>query len=88
MFRILFPFLLFFNLLFGAVNINTASKQELMSVNGIGSKKADAIINYRNKNKFNSVDDIKKVKGIGNKLFNKIKSEIYVDTNKNIDVKK
>jgi len=49
-----------------AVNINTASKAELMSVRGIGEKRAEAIIAYRDQNgPFKSVDDLESVQGIG-----------------------
>jgi len=48
------------------VNINTASREELCSLKGIGAAKADAIIQYRTENgAFSTVDDITKVKGIG-----------------------
>ena len=60
------------------VNINTASKQELMSVSGIGSAKADSIIEYRKTNKFNTIDDIKNISGIGDSLFEKIKEYITI----------
>ena len=59
------------SLLFGAVDINTASKSELMSLNGIGEKKADAIMKHRKGNCFKSVDGLIKVKGIGNKFMEK-----------------
>ena len=59
------------SLLFGAVDINTASKSELMSLNGVGEKKADAIIKYRKGNCFKTVDGLIKVKGIGNKFMEK-----------------
>lgn len=60
------------------VNINTASKEELMNVSGIGSSKADAIIIYRTDSPFNSIEDIKNVSGIGDALFAKIKDYITV----------
>lgn len=60
------------------VNINTASKEELMSVSGIGASKADAIIVYRSESKFNTIEDIKNVSGIGESLFAKIKDYITV----------
>lgn len=82
MLRLLAIFALFMTFVFGAVNINTADKKELMTIDGIGAKKADAIIEYRSKTKFNSIDDIKKVNGIGDKLFDKIKKDISVDNKK------
>ena len=59
------------SLLFGAVDINTASKSELMSLNGIGEKKADAIIKYRKDTCFQNVNALLRVKGIGEKLIKK-----------------
>ena len=63
---------------FGAININTATMKELHILSGIGHKKALAIIKYREKHKFEKIEDIMKVKGIGKKLFEKIKDEIEV----------
>lgn len=61
------------------VNINTASKEELMSLNYIGEAKAKAIIEYRENNGlFKKLDDLKNVKGIGNALFEKIKNYITI----------
>ena len=61
------------------ININTATKEELMTVSGIGESKAEAIIKYREENdKFSSIDDIKKVSGIGDSLFEEIKDYITV----------
>lgn len=79
MLRILSILFLFIAFVFGAVDINKADKKELMTLEGIGAKKADAIIEYRSKNKFNSIDDLKKVKGIGKNLFEKVKPNITVD---------
>lgn len=58
------------------VNINTASKEELLSLNGIGEAKADQIIEYRNTNSFKEIEDIKNIKGIGDSVFEKIKDYI------------
>ena len=60
------------------VNINTASKEELMTLSGIGESKAEDIIKYREKEQFVSIEDIKKVSGIGDSLFAKIKENITV----------
>lgn len=60
----------------GKVSINTADKEELMTLSGIGESKAENIIEYRKQNKFNDVSDIKKVKGIGDSIFEKIKDNI------------
>lgn len=60
------------------VNINTASKEELMNVKGIGESKAIKIIEYRENNKFEKIEDIMNVSGIGNAMFEKIKEYITV----------
>ncbi len=61
------------------VNINTARKEELMTISGLGDAKADAIIKYREENgNFNSIEEIKNVSGIGDSLFEKIKDYITV----------
>lgn len=60
------------------VNINTASLEELMKINGIGETKAKAIIEYRKKNKFKRIEDILNVNGIGQALYEKIKDSIRV----------
>ena len=61
------------------ININTASKEQLDSLNGIGSTKAQAIIDYRNQNgKFSKIEDLLNVNGIGDSIFAKIKDYITV----------
>ena len=61
------------------VNINTATKEELMNLPNIGESKALAIIEYREKNGlFTNIDDIKNVSGIGDKLFEAIKENISI----------
>lgn len=60
------------------VNINTAKVEDLMQISGIGESKAKAIVDYREKTPFESIDDIKNVSGIGDSLFEKIKDFITV----------
>lgn len=61
------------------VNINKADIKQLQTLPGIGDSTAQKIINYRNENgKFNSIEDIKNVKGIGDSKFVKIKEYITV----------
>lgn len=62
----------------GNVNINIATKEELMTIPRIGESKADAIIEYRNSKKFENIDEIKNIPGIGDKLFESIKE--YIET--------
>lgn len=65
---------------FAKVNINTAGVEELASLNGIGQSKAEAIIKYREANgKFQKTEDLVLVKGIGEKIFRKISSDIEVE---------
>ena len=63
---------------YSSVNINSANEKELMlSLKGIGKKKAKAIIDYRKKHgQFKTVEDLAKVKGIGKKLIEKNKQRI------------
>ncbi len=67
------------SMMWAAVNINTASKSELMELPGIGDKKADAIIEYRTKSKFKTIDEIKSVSGIGDKIYEDIKVDLIVN---------
>lgn len=64
---------------FAAVNINTATQEQLEMLNGIGPSKAMAIIEYRKKNgNFKTVDDLNNVPGFGDKTLAKLKPEITV----------
>ena len=62
----------------GKININSASITELESLSGIGKTKAEAIVEYRNKTKFKTIEDIMNVDGIGESLFASIKENITV----------
>ncbi len=61
------------------ININTASKEMLMTISGIGDVYAQRIIDYRNNKSFSSIEEIKNVNGIGEKTFEKMKDLITVD---------
>lgn len=61
------------------VNINTATAEQLESLNGIGPAKAEAIVEYRKKNgNFKTVDDLNNVPGIGDKTMAKLRPELTV----------
>ena len=61
------------------ININTANKEQLMKISGVGKTKAEAIIAHREKNgDFKKKEDITKVRGIGKATFDKIKDKIEV----------
>lgn len=62
------------------VNINTATKEELMTLPGIGESKAEAIIKYRDKNgPFQNIQDITNIPGIKEGVYNNIKEHIVVN---------
>ena len=61
------------------VNLNTATREELMTLKGIGEAKADDIIAYRESHGgFQKIEDIKKISGIKDAAFEKIKDDITV----------
>lgn len=60
------------------ISINTASKEELMTLSGVGEKTAEKIIEYRSTQKFETIEDLKNVSGIGDSIFEKIKDLITV----------
>lgn len=61
------------------ININTASAAELASLKGIGPAKAQAIVEHRDKNgQFKSVDDLKLVRGVGDKMLEQLRSQVTV----------
>ena len=77
--RILLILSIFFISLFAKIDLNRATMEQLHTLKGIGDKKAVAILEYRKEHNFTKIEDIMKVKGIGKKMFEKIKSEIEVD---------
>ena len=63
----------------GKVNLNLASKEELMTLPGVGESKADSIISYREEhNGFKSIEEIMDINGIKEGLFNKVKDYIKI----------
>ena len=65
--------------LWAAININTADKETLTQLKGIGPVKAKAIVDYRETHgKFHKVDELTNVKGIGPKTVEKIRAEVTV----------
>ena len=61
------------------ININTADKEELQQINGIGESKANNIIKYREEHgNFKNIEELKNVEGIGDNLYETIK--IYITT--------
>lgn len=63
----------------GKVNINTASKEELMTLPGIGESKAEAIIQYREEHgNFESIESLMEIPGIKEGVYNKIKAGVKV----------
>jgi competence protein ComEA len=78
-FSIVLALALFSQWALAAVNLNTATKEELIALPGIGPAKAQAILDYRKTNgAFKTVEDLKDVKGIGAKRFEKLKGELTV----------
>ncbi|MBL6986069.1 MAG: helix-hairpin-helix domain-containing protein [Methylobacter sp.] len=77
---VVFAALCSFNVIASPVNINTADVKTIgEALSGIGLKKAEAIVKYREeKGPFESVDDLAKVDGIGEKTIEKIKNDILL----------
>lgn len=79
MYLALLSVLLFAAAAFAGLDVNTATKEQLDTLPGIGPVKAEAIIKYREeKGPFTSVEQLKEVNGIGEKIFQSIKSEVVI----------
>jgi competence protein ComEA len=71
------------------INLNAATAAELTKLPGIGEKVAARIVAYREKNgRFQKVEEIMNVKGIGEKTFTKLQPNLYVEASKKNKVKK
>lgn len=86
--KIVLVLLLGVSFLFSAINLQTASKNELMSIKGIGPKKADQIIEYRKSKQIKSADDLKNIKGFGKGIISNVKAEKTVNKKKMSEKKK
>lgn len=64
--------------LFAQINLQTASKEELMSIKGIGEKKAEQIIEYRKASQISKPEDLKNIKGFGDSIVNNVKDDVKV----------
>ena len=63
----------------GIVDLNSAQKEQLMELPGIGETKAEAILSYREEvGRFQTIEDLKNVSGIKESVFEKIKDKIIV----------
>ena len=63
----------------GKINLNTETSEQLQTISGIGAKRTEDIIAYRESHGgFQSVDDLKNVSGIGDKTLDKIRESLYV----------
>jgi competence protein ComEA len=60
------------------IDLNTASVDELTSLPGVGTKKAQQIIALREKHRFRRTTEIMRVRGIGPKLFQRIRAHVHV----------
>jgi competence protein ComEA len=84
MHKMLLCFFIFVSFIFAKVDINKANANELTTLHGIGVKKATKIVTFREKNGcFSSIDDLKKVKGIGPKTLEKNRDNIILSECKN-----
>lgn len=60
------------------IDLNTATASELAKLPGVGPAKAQAIVEHRSQEPFTSTEDLRKVKGIGDKLYDRVKGQITV----------
>lgn len=64
----------------GKINLNTATKEQLMTLPGVGGAKADAILEYREEHgKFRNIEELKEIRGIKDRIFQKMQDKIIVN---------
>ncbi|WP_199288043.1 ComEA family DNA-binding protein [Culicoidibacter larvae] len=61
------------------ININTASSSELQKIPGVGPAKAQLIVEYRQNKRFESIDELLNISGIGPKTFEKLRDHVTVE---------
>ncbi|RBQ32428.1 competence protein ComEA [Arcobacter sp. FW59] len=66
-----------------AINLQTASKEELMGIKGIGEKKAEQILEYRKVNSIKSPEDLRNIKGFGDSIINNVKNDVKAKDSSN-----
>ena len=74
--KIFFFMAISISILFASINVQTASKKDLMCIKGIGEKKVEALLKYRKTHKLKSADDLINIKGFGKTLIENVKKEI------------
>jgi len=76
MIKLFLSLVLSVSFLLATMNLNTASKSELMAIKGIGNKKAEQIIQYRKMNPLNQAMDLRNIKGFGKKVIFNVKNNV------------
>jgi len=84
--KIIVLLMLSVSFIFAGVNLQTASKNELMSIKGIGPVKADQIMKYRKSNKIKSADDLKNIKGFGPGIISNVKGNKTISKANRIEI--
>lgn len=76
MIKLFASLLLSVSFLLASINLNTANKDELMSIKGIGNKKAEQILKYRKTHSLDNPMDLKNIKGFGKKIISNVKNDV------------